>query len=112
MSSVAKLCMCSRSRTLIFLRVGLASATLGWAVGVGGLLGGAVLAPRLGLEGGCVALFTCSCEGVASVRCACWAADALGVLCDIDAAGREGVRLRLGGFGLGERFRARVGVGS
>jgi hypothetical protein len=94
---------------LIFLRVGLASATLGWTAGVGALLGGAVLAPRLGLEGGCGALFTCSCEGVASLRCACWA---LGVLCDMDAAGREGVRLRLGGFGLVERFRARVGVES
>jgi hypothetical protein len=94
---------------LIFLRVGLASATLGWTAGVGASLGGAVLAPRLGLEGGCVALFTCSCEGVASLRCTCWA---LGVLCDIDAAGREGVRLRLGGFGLVERFRARDGAGS
>ena len=97
---------------MIFLLVGLASATLGWTTGVGASLGGAVLAPKLGLDGGCVALFTCSCEGVASLRCACWVADALGVLCDMDAAVREGVRLRLGGFGLVERFRARDGAGS
>lgn len=97
---------------MIFLRVGLASALLGRVTGVGAWLGGAVLAPRLGLEGGCVALFTCSCEGVALLRCTCWASDALGVLCDMDAAVREGVRLRLGGFGLVERFRARVGAGS
>ena len=97
---------------MIFLLVGLASATLGWTAGVGASLGGAVLAPKLGLEGGCVALFTCSCEGVASLRCTCWAADALGVLCDMDAAVRAGVRLRLGGFGLVERFCARVEVES
>lgn len=68
MSSVAKLCICSKSRTLIFLRDGLASAALGWTAGVGASLGGAALAPRLGLDGGCGALATCKCEDDVSLR--------------------------------------------
>jgi hypothetical protein len=60
--------MCSRSRTLIFLRAGRASAALGWTLGVGASLGGADFGPRLGLEGGCGALGACKCEGAALLR--------------------------------------------
>jgi hypothetical protein len=129
MSSLAKLCICCRSRTLIFCgRARRVSAGVGAFVdasvtgveGCGALPGGgAAVGPTEGSGGCCGVLLWALCDGARGVFCApgaCCAVctlEELGALlsdADMDGSVREGVRLVLG-CGLGLCARGASGYG-